>query len=256
MAADVDPRDNLEPLTHARRVLIALDFDGTLAPLVDNPDDARMTPRARQALDRLTNAPGVTIALISGRGAKNLAEVSSPDPTWWVVGSHGIEVVAPGGDQAVVPTPELDAKRRQLWEEFRVAAENHPGVWVEKKTWGSAVHTRGVESSVEKAIHQTLGHTIARWGGELTTRTGHGILEASFGDQNKGDGLTQVTRTTQPTLTVFIGDDVTDEDGFAALGPSDVGVKVGTGASLAQYRLDGVDDVADFLDQVAHCRLG
>jgi len=249
------PRHVLPALKTAQKILLALDFDGTLAHLVDNPDDARMTGEARKAISRLAADPGVVIALVSGRGAKNLIEVSEPDSSWWVVGSHGIEVVAPGHSPESGLTPELLANRERLWEQFGQIAKNFTGVWVEEKTWGSALHTRGVSAEVEAAAHAALRPVIDSWGDALTTRTGHGILESSLGTATKGDGITRVAAVTKPDVIVFIGDDVTDEDGFAVLGDADVGIKVGQGDTAAHYRLDdGPGEVAGFLSDVAQAR--
>jgi trehalose-phosphatase len=249
------PSSTLPALQAAHTVLVALDFDGTLAHLVDNPDDARMTPGAREALSRLGDDSGVVIALVSGRGAKNLIDVSQPDDSWWIVGSHGIEVVSPGASLESGLTPELLANREKLWQQFGQIATTCPGVWVEEKTWGAALHTRGVSADVEGAAHLALRQVIDSWGDTLTTRTGHGILESSLGTAHKGDGIGRVAQATTPDVIVFIGDDVTDEDGFWALGNNDVGIKVGQGNTRARYRLQGgPDEVATFLADLADSR--
>jgi trehalose 6-phosphate phosphatase len=249
------PRDALPALQAADKILLALDFDGTLAHLVDNPDDARMTPEARDSLNRLGADPGVVIALVSGRGARNLVDVSEPDSRWWIVGSHGIEVVEPGHSPDSGLTPELLANRGMLWEQFGHIAKNFPGVWVEEKTWGSALHTRGVSADVEASAHQALRPVIDSWGDILTTRTGHGILESSLGTATKGDGITRVAEVIRPDVTVFIGDDVTDEDGFAILSADDVGIKVGLGETRARFRIEGgPGEVAEFLAELASRR--
>ena len=249
------PRSTLPVLQTAGSILLALDFDGTLAHLVDNPDDARMTAHAREALERLGADPQVTIALVSGRGAKNLVDVSFPDASWWLVGSHGIEVVEPGNSPESGLSAELVANREKLWQQFGQVAKDFPGVWVEEKTWGSALHTRGVSADVEAAAHHALRPVIDTWGDILTTRTGHGILESSLGTATKGDGITRVAASVVPDRIVFIGDDVTDEDGFGVLGSDDVGIKVGHGATSARYRIDGgPGEVADFLSDLANTR--
>ena len=249
------PRDALSGLQAAPTILLGLDFDGTLAHLVDNPDDARMTAEARDALARLGADQGVVIALVSGRGAKNLIDVSAPDASWWIVGSHGIEVIPPGDSPDSGLTTDILANREKLWHQFGQIAQNFPGVWVEEKTWGSALHTRGVSREVESAAHAALRPVIDSWGNLLTTRTGHGILESSLGQANKGDGITRVVEAITPDLVVFIGDDVTDEDGFAVLGAADVGIKVGSGETVARYRIDGgPTEVAEFLSELADTR--
>ena len=210
-----------------------------------------MTATARRALDHLTAIPGVTIAIVSGRGAKNLSDVSSPDPSWWLVGSHGMEVIPPGQSVESGFDDAFLHHREKLWGEFEAVARQFPGAWVEKKTFGAALHTRGVGQDVETAAHDALWPVIRGFHGDLTSRTGHGILEASLGSRTKGDGILAVKSAVTPSLTVFIGDDVTDEDGFQVLEPHDIGIKVGSGDTRASHRLRGPDDVAEFLENLA-----
>lgn len=253
MTTPATPADIAGLIPHAASLLLALDFDGTLAHLVDNPDDARMTYASRLALDGLSGHPQTTIALVSGRGARNLSEVSSPDPRWWLVGSHGVEIIAPG--QAITSGFDDDflRKRQLLWDGFSEVARRFPGVWVEEKTFGAALHTRGVSAEVEAEAHDATWLVIRGFDG-LTTRTGHGILESSLGHQTKGDGIDAVKVLVKPDITVFVGDDVTDEDGFRVLDSGDIGIKVGHGQTLAGHRLDNPDAVAEFLKAIARAR--
>jgi trehalose-phosphatase len=251
LAGFSDPGDLAGLVPTDQPLLVALDFDGTLSHLVDNPDDARMTVGAREALESLTGTPDVTIAIVSGRGAKNLSDVSSPEPSWWIVGSHGMEVIPPGHPVDDGFGEDFRRDRAALWDAFGAVAKQFPGTWVENKTFGAALHTRGVAAVVEAAAHEALRPVIRGFTGDLTTRTGHGILEASLGSRTKGDGIVAVKTAVTPSLTVFIGDDVTDEDGFQVLETHDIGIKVGSGETRASHRLKGPDDVAEFLENLA-----
>ena len=242
--------DTLRAVAEANSVLVALDFDGTLAHLVDNPDDARMTPECAAALAGLTDQPGVHIALVSGRSINDLGRVADPDPRWWLVGSHGVEIVGPEGSGVhITPEPDI-AQREALWQAFGDVAEKFSGVWVEHKSQGAAMHTRGVSSEVEDAVHQLLLPVIEGFGDSLTTRRGHGIVESALRSANKGDGINALRDYLAPDVVVFMGDDLTDEDGFAVLGPGDLGVKVGADPTKAAYRIPNPDDVSRFLDQL------
>lgn len=241
-------------LAGAPTLLVALDFDGTLAPLVDNPDLSRMTPEARAAVLALTDSEGVSVALVSGRGLANLREVSEADPRWWLIGSHGIELEGPANGGVIdVPTADPD-ERQALWDDFTAVAERFPGTWVERKPWGAALHTRGLDTSVEDQVRAVAKDVIGQYGDALTTRLGHGMIESSLQNQTKGDGVRALVAHLQPERTLFIGDDLTDEDAIAALGEQDVGIHVGDGPSMANLRLDGVADVAAFLFGIAVLR--
>jgi len=247
--------DALDRLVEAKTLLVSLDFDGVLAPLVDNPDDSRITPAGRAALDALNDAPGVTVSLVSGRGLANLRVVSQADPRWWMVGSHGIEVEGPANGGVIhVPTANTD-DLEAVWADFKAVAEQFPGTWVETKPWGAALHTRGLDQSVEEAVHAEARKTIARYGDQLTTRLGHGIIESSLQSQTKGDGIRALVGHIAPEATLFMGDDVTDEDALAVMGAGDVGIKVGHQESIARYRIETIPEVAAFLQTLADRRI-
>ena len=244
----------MDAAASAPRLLVALDFDGTLAPLVDNPDDARMTPPAREALVRLAGAENTVVALVSGRGLANLRTVSEADPRWWLIGSHGIDLEGPAkGDVLAVPTANPD-DLQALWDDFSEVAKKYEGTWVETKPWGAAMHTRGVDKSTEQQVQAEVREKIVRYGETLTTRLGHGIIESSLQSQTKGDGLRALQGHVGADLTVFAGDDRTDEDAMAVLGPSDIGIRVGQGSTSASYFLESAHDMADFLTELASKR--
>ena len=79
-------------LARTERLLVALDFDGTLAPLVDRPEDARATDRSRAAIERLAAADDTRVAIVSGRALESLGEVASPPDGTLLSGSHGVEL--------------------------------------------------------------------------------------------------------------------------------------------------------------------
>ena len=244
----------MDAAASAPKLLIALDFDGTLAPLVDNPDDARMTAPAREALVRLAGAHNTVVALVSGRGLANLRTVSEADPRWWLIGSHGIEVEGPAnGDVVAVPTANPD-DLQSLWDDFSEVAKKYEGTWVETKPWGAAMHTRGVDDSIEQQVQAEVREKIAPYGEALTTRLGHGIIESSLQSQTKADGLLALQGHVGPDVTVFAGDDRTDEDAMVVLGQSDIGIRVGEGPTAAPYFLESAYDMADFLTELASKR--
>jgi trehalose 6-phosphate phosphatase len=168
-----------------------------------------------------------------------------------MVGSHGIEVEGPADKGAIsVPTANED-DLQAVWDDFVEVANRFPGTWVETKPWGAALHTRSLAEDDEVRVREAAREKIARYGDALTTRLGQGIIESSLQSQTKGDGLLALIREIQPDCTLFMGDDVTDEDALAVLGPDDVGIKVGEQPSVAPYRLYTIPEVAAFLASLA-----
>jgi trehalose 6-phosphate phosphatase len=241
----------LEELATVPSILIALDFDGTLAPLVDDPEASRMTLEARGALEALTLLDGVTVALVSGRAIESLLRVAEPMEQWFLVGSHGIEVLSPGESEGYV-TPWLVPTG--LEEGFRAVVSRYGGTRLEVKPFGVALHTRGVEESTAREAEAEAMRVCDAWDGDLVVRRGHGIVEASIRDAHKGDGVSALIAKTGTPEVLFAGDDVTDEDGFAALKPTDVSIRVGEGNTRARYRVSGTQEMAAILWSVYESR--
>jgi trehalose 6-phosphate phosphatase len=241
----------LESFVAKPLILLALDFDGTLAPLGDDPTLSRMIPEARSALEALTPLPGVSVGLVTGRAIESVLEVALPLPQWYLVGSHGIEVVTPENRDSystpdVVP-PELAAA-------FQEVVDNHRGTRLEFKPFGIALHTRGVPAEIALAA-ETAAHTLClEWGNGLVVRTGHGIVECSVRDATKGDGIVALLGEINPSAVLFAGDDVTDEDGFKVLGDEDIAIRVGGGETIASYHLENALAVSDLLWRIYRLR--
>jgi trehalose 6-phosphate phosphatase len=225
-------------------VLVALDFDGTLAPLQDDPENSRMLPEAREAVDALTDVDGVHVSLVTGRAFENIMRVANPHPEWFLVGSHGIEVVAPH-ERDSYSTPQLVPEG--LLEGFDQIARDIPGPRIEVKPFGLAIHTRGLEADLAAAAEAATRLLCDEWPDELVMRSGHGILECAVSDRTKGHGLRSLWEALDVHATLFIGDDVTDEDGFAVLGSGDIGIKVGEGVTKASHRVADPQEVTRVL---------
>jgi trehalose-phosphatase len=236
--ADTQGKEPLEKaladLSVHPQVLVALDFDGTLAPLQDDPENSRMLPESREVVDALTDLDGVHVSLVTGRAFENIMRVANPHPGWFLVGSHGIEVVAPH-ERDSYATPQLVPE--ELLEGFHQIARDIPGPRIEVKPFGLAIHTRGLEAGVALAAEAATRLLCDEWPDELVMRSGHGILECAVSGRTKGHGLRSLWEAIDVHATLFIGDDVTDEDGFAVLGSGDVGIKVGEGVTKASHRV-------------------
>ena len=226
------------------KVLVALDFDGTLAPLQDDPENSRMLPESREVVDALTDIDGVHLSLVTGRAFENIMRVADPHPDWFLVGSHGIEVVAPH-ERDSYATPQLVPDG--LLQGFHKIAQDIPGPRIEVKPFGLAIHTRGLEADVAAAAEAATRLLCDEWPDELVMRSGHGILECAVSGRTKGDGLRSLWEALDVHATLFIGDDVTDEDGFAVLGSGDLGIKVGAGATKASHRVADPHEVTRVL---------
>ena len=223
-------------------LLVALDFDGTLAPFTEDPADSRPLPAAQRALDALADLPRTAVAVISGRPLDFLRTVVDPRRRMVLSGSHGAEV-----DLTAVRAPErvtdicLTAEQRELLARAVAATQDlvvrYPGAREELKPAGVAFHTRPIEdpATAQRALND-MSAVYSRIPG-LRVTPGQQVVECSVLTATKGDGLTAIRAALRPDATVFAGDDVTDEDALAVLGPRDVGIKVGRTESVAPWRV-------------------
>ncbi len=233
----------LVDLAGRRPLLVASDYDGVLARLRDDPSAAVPEPGVAEVLARLAAADGVTVALVSGRGVADLRTTSgfSGGPYRWV-GSHGAEFDGPLSD-------ELAARRDQLAERLVPLVEGTPGARLEVKPASVAVHVRQVpDRSAAAAVlerAETMGDS------SLTMKPGKDVLEMAMTDADKGTALRRLRSELGAASTIYLGDDVTDEDGFRALGADDVTVKIGAGTTDARYRVDDTAGALAVLERLA-----
>ncbi|MDQ5840853.1 MAG: trehalose-phosphatase [Chloroflexota bacterium] len=228
-------------------LLVAMDFDGTMAPLVDHAADSRALPRSAAAFAALTELPRTTTALISGRALDSLRAVASPPEKTLLIGSHGAEVwMGPGSSQLVLD----DAQRELLAGVRRVLAEiveEAPGTLLEDKPAGVVLHTRLADDDVaEDAVAAARAVLQDRPG--VFLKAGHRVLETSVVHSSKGEGIAFLRQATGASAVVFAGDDTTDEDALGRLVQGDLGVKVGLDFTQAQFRVGAPVHIAELLE--------
>ncbi|RII40949.1 trehalose-phosphatase [Galactobacter valiniphilus] len=249
-------RTRVGKLARVGHLLVALDFDGTLAPFTDVPDEARALPASARAIDVLAALTDTDVALISGRELASLRRVAAPGEHTLLVGSHGAERWAPEEFDAEATQAELTKTQRKVLAATQAAleavAERFDGLWVEPKPAGAVLHTRLAAGQGEQATQAAL-RALAKVKG-AHVREGKDVIEASVLGADKGQGLIWLREVSDAAVVLFVGDDRTDEDAFAVLRKQDVGIKVGPGPTQAEFRVDGPGDVADLLQLLADVR--
>jgi trehalose 6-phosphate phosphatase len=236
----------LASVAETPRLLVTSDFDGTLAPIVNNPSDARALPAAAEALVALAALPDTTAALISGRARSVLRELSGMPDTVHLVGSHGAEFDT--GFVRAIDTALLDTMIATL----RDIAAGRPGVTVETKPASVALHVRNAAAADGDSALAAAREAAADWDAHLTA--GKAVLEFAVIVTDKGEAVDTLRDRNDATAVVFLGDDVTDEKAFDRMRDTDLGVKVGPGETLARYRVSTPDDVAEVLRFLVRAR--
>jgi trehalose-phosphatase len=235
--------DALRSAAQATELLVAADFDGTIAPLAPRPGDASAAPEALAALIELAALRQTLVAIISGRALADLRARASWPATFTLVGSHGAETPL---DPPAQPTTAGAATVTALASAIEAVAAGLHGVFVERKPRGVAAHWRSVPPGQQPDAIARLEQAAAAFP-DLHRRDGAMVLEWSVDRITKGVALRTLRGSGPSRRAIYIGDDRTDEDAFAVLGPLDVGVKVGPGPTLARHRVAEQARVAPLL---------
>ncbi|MDQ3406446.1 MAG: trehalose-phosphatase [Actinomycetota bacterium] len=225
------------------RLLVACDYDGTLAPIVEDPEQAGPLTESVGALRSLAALHETTAAVISGRALRDLATLSRLPSEVHLVGSHGSEFDV-GFVHALDPAARELHKRIQA--ELDRLTEDAPGVQLEVKPASIAVHVRRADADVAERVLKLVRSGPCTWDGVQVTE-GKAVVELAVVQTDKGHALDVLRHQAGASAAIFVGDDVTDEKAFARLSGPDVGIKVGGGDSLATYRIPDPISVATML---------
>jgi trehalose 6-phosphate phosphatase len=240
----------LRPLTEApERAGIFLDVDGTLAPIVERAEDARVPDATRALLTSLAERYAI-VAGVSGRGAADARRLVGLDQLWYA-GSHGAELLEPGASEVAV-LPEFE----EWTERVHAFAERHgdTGARVEDKGPIVAFHWRGAGD--EEAVRERLERLARAADGEFVTHWGRKVLEIRPPvEVHKGQAVRELIRRGNLDVALYAGDDRTDLDAFDALGD---GVRVGVRSDegppeiveRADLVVDGTDGVLRVLESL------
>lgn len=233
-------------LARPRPLLIGLDVDGVLAPIVAHADEAQLLAGTAELLRRAVDPPGVSVAIVSGRSLDDLARFGFPDEVEQI-GSHGME----RAERRI----SLERDEAHRLEQLRSLAEDAArsvgqGAWVEHKPASVVLHVREADPRRATSAMDDLAQAVAGIH-ESTVMSGSGVLELFVRHGDKGTAVGELRRELGAVTTTFVGDDVTDERAFLALARGDIGIKVGDGDTAAHHRLRDPEAVRAFLASIA-----
>jgi trehalose-phosphatase len=234
-------------LAAARPLLVGLDVDGVLAPLVDHAADAALLDGMSEAMSAVAELDSVQVAVLSGRSLEGLAQFDFHHDLH-VIGSHGMET----RDRPMDPLDDDEADRLAALDALAEAAARDAGdgAWVERKPASVVLHVRRADPERGRAALDGLA-ARARDVEGATVKPGSNVLELFARSADKGTALVALGAELRAATILFVGDDVTDEDAFARLGPQDIAIKVGDAATIAPHRLRDPHAVLTFLRALA-----
>jgi alpha,alpha-trehalase len=238
------------------KTALFLDYDGTLTPIVERPEQAYLAPEMRAILK--TVAERSTVAIVSGRGLKDVQERVALEGLYYA-GSHGFEIDGPGqerirnekGCEALPALNEAENELRRLLTDIQ-------GALVERKKYSVAVHYRRVAAGQVEMVEDKVDVVLQRHSG-LRKGRGKKVFELQPDvDWDKGRAVLWLMERlglhSEAVRPIYIGDDVTDEDAFRVMQKQGVGIVVHGGEerhSYASYGLVDPEEVLTFLENLS-----
>jgi trehalose 6-phosphate phosphatase len=242
-------------------VLLLADYDGTLTPIVDRPQEAVLSREVRGMLLALAHKPAYSVGVISGRSIDELKKLVGIDGLYYS-GNHGLEIEGPGLKYFHPPAEQARTTMRELAARLAEEMDNIAGVIVQEKGLSLSVHYRLVSGAEEASVGDAFRRITEplRREGKISVFSGKKVLEVKPPlDWDKGKAVHIIIRElkgllkVERILTVFLGDDTTDEDAFRVLHRPDGWSVFITGekaVSSAEYYLNSVAEVKELLERL------
>ncbi len=249
-------------LQAAHHVLFLTDYDGTLTPIVERPELALLSDDTRRALQELAKQSRVTVGVVSGRALGDLRERVDVNGIIYA-GNHGFEIEGPGWNFINPIADEIRPMFRVLRQMFTLTLGKVKGVRIEDKGMSISVHYRQVEDgqlgTVQRMVEKTVERPAAR--GLIKITPGKKVYEVKPAvNWNKGKAIQLIMKRygkggrQSGLLPIYLGDDLTDEDGFEQIGKYGSGITVYVGEprkdSCAQYYLRSPQETSQFMSKI------
>jgi len=242
--------DAIKAESAGKRIVFFLDYDGTLTPIVSQPENAVLSNSMRQTLELLQKHS--VVAILTGRDLADIQELCQLDDIFFGA-SHGFDIAGPNLSyqlpEAVELIPVLDQVEKLLHEQL----DSVSGVKIERKRFSVATHYRNVSQDSQKHVTGTVEKLCSKFS-DLKTSRGKKVIEMRPKlSWDKGRALIwltkEITQDPQNTYSIYIGDDITDEDAFKVLGSDGCGIIVRdeNRTTFAQYALESPLEVQSFL---------
>jgi len=237
------------------RVAVFLDYDGTLTPIVSQPENAWLSDSMRQTLQEL--AAQTPVAILSGRDLDDVRQRAGIDDIVYA-GSHGFDIAGPHGLRRQMATeflPKLDTVENELHKRL----DGISGALVERKRFSIAAHYRNVKEEDIPRVKRAVAEAAARHR-ELRRIDGKKVYELLPDiEWDKGKAVLWLLEALgldrENSRSIYIGDDVTDEDAFRALERRGIGILVSEESqpTAARYSLGEPAEVERFLRLLTVC---
>jgi trehalose-phosphatase len=240
-------------LSNARECFLFLDYDGTLAPIVSNPEEAVPAPGIKDILVKLSGMDGIEIAVISGRSLADVRSRLGLDLIY--AGNHGLEIEGHGIRFIEATAVRVAGEIERICDSLAPRIVSIPGASIERKGLTATVHYRQVPAGNEADLVAAVLQAAQPYSGNVEVRPGRKVLEflprVQWGKGKAARMIMETVATTSRVLPVCLGDDVTDEDLFREF-QDGITVRVGEqGRTAAKYFVRDVSEAGELLNRIA-----
>ena len=235
-------------MSRAGHLLVGLDYDGTLTPIVPDPASAHLAPATRDLIKAIAALPNTSVAIVSGRSLTDVRARVRVEGLFYA-GNHGLEIVGPGLRFLQPTSAQLETTFHALAIALHDALAPVAGVLVENKSLSLSVHFRKVAPSEKPEVARQVQALVPE---ALLVQRGNEVFEVVPAvDWHKGAALALIAEHLGKPETLFIGDDRTDEDAFRTLTDA-ITIRVGDPAeTAARYHVADPAAVREFLAWLA-----
>ncbi|MCI0481409.1 MAG: bifunctional alpha,alpha-trehalose-phosphate synthase (UDP-forming)/trehalose-phosphatase [Candidatus Dadabacteria bacterium] len=234
----------LSDYTRAEHRLFLLDYDGTLVPFADKPEDAAPSPAVRLVLEKLSSDTRNSVIVISGRDRETLEKWFS-DASVGLVAEHGVWLKERGAESWTMVEPLSNEWKKDLRPILEYYVNRTPGSFIEEKSYSLVWHYRKVEPDLgQRRARELVDETTQLTSNlDLQILEGNKVIEIKNQGVNKGRAARHWIARRKWDFALAVGDDVTDEDMFLVLPPNGCSIKVGLRPSRAKYNMERSQDV-------------
>ncbi len=242
-------------LRRCSTLYLFLDYDGTLVPIADTPEDALLSQERKQFLHKLSQYPEIQLWIISGRSIDDIRRLVGIDEIGYV-GNHGLEIQHPNQPVKEFYTSDHKETILKIKELLSAHFVRHKGVLFENKGPILAIHYRLAKTGIEREILRFIESIKDVAQRPFNVGYGKKVIEIrTVPHKTKGTALRWIKKNVKfgkNPCWVYLGDDETDEDAFSVLDTNDIGIFIGnlSHQTAAKYYLLDVAEVWEFLLRV------
>jgi trehalose-phosphatase len=211
-----------------RKILFMFDFDGTLAPIVNDPEKAALPAGVKDWIKELSESDNCKVAIVTGRSLKDIRKRVGLKNVIYS-SNHGMDIYRRG--RIILQRGNIYKKPfKNLEKELRKELSEPPNVYIENKGLSIAVHLRRVKKQYHNGVKKSVKAVVEPWleRYKLQLSRGKMLLEVRPLSWNKGKAVLWIWKRCAPKyFPIYVGDDVTDEDAFLALKPYGLTIRIG-----------------------------